>query len=188
MWRRAIIFSVCLTLLLPVAAPAGAEDNMLGLYFDPDANLFCLDDVTPYQILSMHLILTNPTGAALLGFEVGCEMAGGGQVFGYAVIPGGSITMKPWDNLIHGLSEPYPVSAVTVLVTYDVLYLSGPLSFTLQGSNPSSLNPASPALVYEDGVFLGANQGPPARVNDGPCNVVISTEQKSLGAIKSLYR
>ncbi len=189
--KKWVIF-VCLALFASTGL-AGASENMMGLYFDTQANENCLEGVGHFVMVPMHLILTHPTGEVLLGFEFGIDMVGEGMVQGYTTIAGDDLTMQPWDNFAAGMAVPYPVAEVTVLATFDIFYtdlMTGPLTFTLHGYVPSSLNPDYPALIFGDGILreatLSTGTGPSCQIN-GLCSVV-GIPGISFDALKSLYR
>ena len=100
---------------------------------------------------------------------------------------------KSFNNFIIGFNDPIPTSLATILVWIDLLYLDseqGPVEFFPHGSIPSSIDPAYPTILLENGeIVLGnilTNGSAMAQINGG-CNVV-AAESMSFDNLKSLFR
>ena len=186
----------CVLLIVFLASPALAildpDDNMMGLYFDLEADMPCLDGIGPYEIVEMHLMITHPTFDELSGFEAGFDYEG--EVIQTSVELDGIIDI-PEDsrNLIIGYGSPRPTSEAMVLASISFLYLDaglGPVNIYLHATEPSSFEPPSPGVLLPDGVLLPMNLsapvGPAAQLNGG-CGVV-ETHRVDFDQIKSIYR
>jgi hypothetical protein len=170
------------------------DPNSIGLYFDENADVMCLDGVVPFELVTMYIILTRPTEDVIWGFELGYDLVGeavciSNQIHG----PAGTCPDTPADNIIIGFTGPMPTSEATILATQDYLYMDtqlGPVTFTLHGSTPSSVDPNYPTVLLADSVFLvtglSTSGGPSAQIN-GNCGVV-SADRTTFDALKSLYR
>ena len=72
-----ILSMTCLTFfLILLAMPVEAEspDNVLGLYFDTNANTTCMEWMMPGGTQTMYLILSNPTMPTIYGYECGISL------------------------------------------------------------------------------------------------------------------
>ncbi len=169
------------------------DDDMMGFYFDLDANNPCEDGVAPYTTITLYLILTRPTTDFIYGFEAGFDVEGDAIILSAEFAAENFINVGNNENIIAGFGEPYPTSEATLLVSFQVMYTStalDPVDFLLHGSDPSSMDPMYPVILLADGVLqsvgLSAEFGPTAQINGG-CNVV-ATDNVSFDGIKSLYR
>lgn len=188
---------VVLLMAMLVAASAFAivdpDPNMMGFYFDMDADLPCVDGVAPYAQVPMYLVMTNLTADALYGFEVGYDLVGTGMVLATAFANPSVIDVGQPGNHIVGFGSPTMTAPVTLLATLTVMYMDtamGPLDFMMHGTTPSSINPEFPVVLLADGellsVGLSAAVGAVSEINGG-CTVV-ATDNVSFDGIKSLYR
>jgi hypothetical protein len=191
------IITLITSLLLATVALAVVDPgpDCVGLYFDMEAEQYCLDGVTPYQTVPLYLILTNPTFADLYGLECGVRIDGNCMVLSLTlawptspVLPGPDL-----GNLIVATGAPRPTSEATHLATASLLYLAtdlSPVHFYLGGSDPSSIHPDFPSLLLAGGEVIMACKsvadGPAAQIN-GECQVVAS-EARTFDSLKSLYR
>ena len=169
------------------------DADMMGFYFDLEADMPCLDGATPYSTHNLHLILTRPTADMIYGFEAGLTLEGTGMILAADFAVDQFINVGTNENMIVGYGVPQPTTLATLLVTFSVMYMDtamGPLDFYLHGSEPSSMNPLYPVILLEGGVLqsvgLSAEFGPTAQFN-GNC-MVVSTDNVSFDGIKSLYR
>ena len=192
--KKMLVLLISLLVASSAMAVLDGDADMLGIYFDENADVNCLTGVLPYAQLPAYVIMTNPTADFIGGFEYGYTIDGEGMVL-LTTLPGNSIDVGQPGNHIVGLGSPMATSEATVLVSMNVMYMSttmGPLSFTLHGSNPSSINPALPTILYGDGQLMTLGTSTlPGTVNaliNGVCEEVVDTEATSLEGLKSLYR
>ncbi len=189
---------VVLLLSLFVASSALAivdnDPNMLGIYFDLNADITCLEDVTPYAQVPAYVILTNPTFEFLGGYEFGFQVEGNAIILS-AIMEGQALDVGSAGNHIVGLGEPLLTSEITLLSTLTVLYSDtalAPVLFFLGGTDPSSLDPMLPTILYGEGelMSLGTSSvpGSPCAVINGVCEDVVATDNTTLDSLKSLYR
>ena len=189
-------FYIGIILSLAMCSSAmGSENggpNCISMYFDENAEVYCLDGVGFQDVVHMYVILTNPTHDIIYGFEFGFDMMGDALLLSASyhhpiILPGSN------NNFIAGFPDPIPTSQATILVWVDLLYLDsdqGLVEFFPHGSIPSSIDPAYPTIMLENGeLILGnilTNGSAMAQINGG-CNVV-SAESKSFDRLKSLFR
>ena len=169
------------------------DPDMMGFYFDLEADLPFVDDVPLYSQVPMYLILTRPTADMIYGFEAGFTLEGDGIILNHSFAVDDYINVGTFENMIIGFGVPLPTTPATLLVTYSVLYMDSSMSaldFYLHGTIPSSINPLYPVILLADGVLQGvglsAEFGPTAQINGG--GMVVSTDNVSFDGIKSLYR
>lgn len=187
---------VVLLMALLVASSAFAivdpDADMMGLYFDMDADVVCVSDVGPYTPVEMYLVLTNPSFDAVYGYEAGFDVIGNGIVTAVVFDNPQALNVGSQTNQIVGFGAPSMTSPVTLLATITVIYSGageGTL-FTLHGTEPSSLDPAFPVVLLDGGELmsygLSAADGFVAQIN-GDC-AIVATDNVSFDGIKSLYR
>ena len=188
------MFIIAISMIVATSSFAliDTSDNSVGLYFDVNADVFCVDGIAPYNQVMMHLILTNPTFENLSGWECGVDLVGNALVLNLHFYTGG-IVSELLDNMIVGYGTPYPTTVTTPMVDIEILYLGlnqEPVEFFIHGSAPSSIDPEFPTLLTSEGELIMAgisvNEGPAAQIN-GSCSVV-SSETLSIDSIKGLYR
>lgn len=120
-----IVILILVTLMLSWGyseAQLNQEPNLLGLYFDEQAEENCIEGVTPYQIVQMHAILTNPGMDEIAGFEFGMDMVGSAIIL-QTTVPGNHF----WDPIeyvlyVVGFGSPQPLGPINILVSFSLLY------------------------------------------------------------------
>ena len=170
------------------------DPNSIGLYFDENADVTCLDGVALHELVTIFIILTRPTEDVIWGFELGYDLVGDALCVHNEINDSGTCpTTDDPGNIIWGFFSPLPTSEATILATQIYLNMDselGPVTFHLHGSNPSSVDPAYPTLLLPDFELmvtgLSTTGGPSAQIN-GNCGVV-AAERMSFDAVKSLYR
>ena len=191
--------------LMAVSAFAGVDEDpdMLGCYFDLDANDNCITmgESAPFFA---YFMITNATADNVFGVEFGYEVvvpAGmEGMLFRLAeILPTSSLNVgvaadKLQGDYIVGMGTPIAGNGANVtVVTWQLMLLTVmPVDIYVGPSNPESIFDGLPA--YEIGgtiASLGVSTGHPAlglpvaSVN-GDCPVAI--ENASFGSVKSLFR
>ena len=175
------------------------ESNLLGLYFDPFAEMDCIEasSLPQYSSVDLYVILENPTFEELWGFEFSMFIEGPALVTGWYYphgIPG--FNFGEDGNYVVGLGNPLPMDELNILMAFHIFYMSPSfeeICFILGPSVPSSLDPLYPTFAYsEDGlVSASVNNGIEgdctALISDASCNVV-PTDTQTWDSLKSLYR
>lgn len=190
--------SLMLALILLAAAPAATaivnpEDNVVGPYFDQSADLDCLEGVEPNAQLPIYIILTHPTFDQLYGFELGLDYDSNLILLGQDIPHSGVINVGNGDSIIAGFGSPTRTSEATLLVTLTMLHVGtadSPSYFNVQGSSPSSLDPAYPTVLLAGGELLStglhSTYRPYTYLINGRCG--FEDEELTWDTVKTLYR
>lgn len=180
-----------LILVLSSSLAQGVSDprpDVLGIYFDESGDQTCNDSILASVPFSVWLVYTNPTPAAILGFEAGFYFSGSLISLG-AQWPCGIVWLvePDLDNLYVACGEPFPTTAATPLVRFDYLFLGGLLegSFHIEKASGSTAPGTGPNIILADSSFLEVLPGTPAFLTMW-CGVPSTTVD--WGSIKSLYR
>ena len=192
--KKMLVLLLSLLVASSALAVIDGDDNMMGFYFDETADANCITGVAPYAQIPVYVIMTNPSVDAIGGFEFGYDLIGDATVLS-TTLPANNIDVGYPGNHIVGLGSPLNTTEATIVATLNLMYMSttsAPVSFTLHGSNPSSINPELPTILLGDGslMTLGTSTLPgtmTAMVN-GVCEDVVDTEDTNFGNLKSLYR
>lgn len=185
-------FFFLLSIFIPCQSNAivDPDNDIMGLYFDTQADTYCVEGVQLNETVPIYLILTHPTADAIYGFEAGYDLVGDAWIE-WVDLPGCNVGSP--DNIIIGFGSAFPTSEATILATIHLRYTDldlGPLEVFLHGTTPSSVDPAYPVILLEDGVLqstgLSVQEGSTVQIN-GWCSVV-QTKTMSFDTIKSLYR
>ena len=81
------------------------DPDSMGLYFDENADVYCVDGVDYLEHEIFYLILTNPTADFLYGWEAGVDLVGEAFFLSINMLhPGGCFPGSP-DNIIYGFGE-----------------------------------------------------------------------------------
>jgi hypothetical protein len=190
-----IITIACVISVLLVFSQAGAETNtvydFMGLYFDTNADMFCLDSVAPYTVHNIYLALGNPTAEAIQGLRAGVGMDGS-ALFLSSTIPGDITITDEYVEIDYIWPDPIPTSPVTILVTFGVFYMAvdgSPVDFYL-GDLGDPID-GFPSYMLPDGTWVEAQLTEyalgnlVAYINTG---CVTPTEAFTFDSLKSLYR
>jgi hypothetical protein len=176
------------------------DPDMLGIYFDMNADSNCLPSQPASAAFFAYAILTNPTVPGVEAFEFGYEnvvpVGFETSLFQLATtLPSGAIDVGDGTpiqgNIIAGLAAPVPAAPATILVTWQYLPLAVfPMEMYLTASNPSSIPGGLPVIQAEGelmqvGLSTGGPEFPVATVNTG---CAVATESDTWGGVKSLYR
>jgi hypothetical protein len=189
--KKMLIFLMAMLIATSASAITNPDPDIMGYYFDLDADYDCVDGITPYSANLLFLILTNPTSDAIYGFEAGYTMEGEGMVLSVEFANPQVINVGTNDNIIAGFGEPTLTVPATLILTLNVMYMDpgyGALMIFLHGTTPSSLDPLYPTLLLEGGVLqsVGVNNFGWATAQFNNC--VMATETQSFDSLKSLYR
>lgn len=195
------LLTIALLLLAGAAcATVDTDPNCLGLYFDEDATFTDLDGVQPFDLIVIHLVLTNPDFGTLHGFANGGFLEG--NVVALSSIFANPSSLDGWDDvgfrLSHavGFGVPTICEPATLLCTITYMYMDGeggPVHFHLRGSDYiwGTGGTAGPQFTMEngdliEGCFSTADGSFCATVNSDV--EVVATRSTSFGSLKSLYR
>ncbi len=191
--KKLIVLLMVMVMATSAFAIIDPDDDMMGLYFDMEADNPEVMGALPYSTNVMYLVITNPSFDALYGFEAGYTMEGPGQVLSTVFANPQALNVGTADNMIVGFGSPTVTAPVTLLATISVLYMSSTneaVAFTLHGTNPSSVDPMYPVVLLangiESGYGLSAADGPAAGIN--LVESVVATDEVTFDGIKSLYR
>jgi hypothetical protein len=207
---RGIIMKTLLVLLLSclVAVPAFSvidpDPDMLGIYFDQNADDNCL--MVGTDPFFAYLILTNPTVAAINAYEFSfenCICTGTDQFFfmtasniAHGAVEGLDVGVhdKLGGDYIVGLAEPLVTSPATILHSWQ--YLSTAIQPIRMFLGPSSvpsipgglpvIQDAETSTLMTVGLSTGGPEIPVATVNFDDC--VVSVEHRAWGEVKALFR
>jgi hypothetical protein len=191
-------------LAVPAFAIIDPDPDMVGIYFDANADDNCLTVGTvPFFA---YLILTNPTAPAINAYEFGflnCVCTGTEQTFfmtassiANGVVAGLDVGVhdKISGDYIVGLAEPILTSPATILHSWQYLCTSiQPIHMFLGPSSVPSMPGGLPVVQNADGSVLmtvGLSTGGPdipvASINAEDCAVAV--EHCAWGDVKALYR
>jgi hypothetical protein len=178
------------------------DPDMMGIYFDLDANDNCLT-ISPSIPFNAYLILTNPTPSGISAYEFGLEVvipAGmENLVFRLANYPywGPSPGFPDYPGLLGGdyfvgLASPVPASPSTVLHVWQYMLLSPVwMEMFIHSTSEPSIPGELPIVLTDEGILMqvGLSTGGPdipvATVNR---DCVVGVEGASFGSVKALFR
>ncbi len=190
--NKSLLFLVSVLLLAGVAsAVIDDDDNVIGLYFDPDADSDCLDSVPPNSQIPCYIVLTRPTFSDLYGFELGFDYGSELIHLGTSFSNSQALNLGSPGNLVVGFGSPSYTSSATLLATLDMMYIdisNTPATLTLRGSEPSSLDPAFPSVLLAGGEIISTGLHDPTypfQMN-GFCSY--EDRPAAWSEVKSLYR
>ncbi len=202
---------VVILLVSMMAASAFAvtdpDPNMIGIYFDLNANDNCLT-IGPSIPFNAYLILTNSTAPTISAYEVGymnvvpagqesllfrlASTIANGTVGGLDL--GDSSDILAGDHIV-GLAAPLQAGPATVLHAWQYMvldptvtmemFLASASQSSLPGPFPVILN-AADSTLFQAGQSTGGPDIPVATVNIVDC--VVGVEDASFGSVKSLFR
>jgi hypothetical protein len=194
---KLLIWFFTLVVILAGAGPAFAilnpEDNVIGPYFDPSADLDCVEGLGMNAQIPVYIILTNPTFNELYGFEMGLDVDGNLIVLGEEFQNAQALNVGSSGNYIVGFGQPTYTEQATILMTLNVLHLGTPESpshIALHGASPCSVDDNLPAVLLADGEIMPMALHSEYRnfvyVVNGSCS--FENEEVSWDGVKSLYR
>ncbi len=148
-----------------------AQNESLGLWFDPDGTQSCME-ASFFDHAPAYILYTDPSQANIRGFECGFDLTrAGGAGFNTAVTityPTPSTDVGTNDgsngtyNIIVGYGVPVPTSSQTVVATLDIFYLdSEAIHFDLRPAIPASDDSGMPIILKEDYSLLDVQIGSP---------------------------
>ena len=195
MKKLAMACLIAAAVLFAVPAPAviNPDDNVIGPYFDPGADLDCVEGLGSNAQFPVYIILTNPTFSELHGFELGLEYDGNLILLGEQFASNEALNAGGTENYIVGFGHPLRTEPATLLMTLNMLHVGtsdSPSHILLHGASPSSVDDDYPAVVTEGEVVLATGLHSEyrnfANLINGRCS--FEQEDSSWDGVKSLYR
>lgn len=187
-----------LVLTMAIAGSAFAvvdpDANSVGFYADMDADVVGIMDAAPYSTHNVYAMLTMPSFGELYGFELGYDTVGSAVVLSTTFANPQALDVGGPGNHIVGFGGPTTCTEATLLMTLSVLYTDaemGPVTMTLTGTEPSSIDPMLPTLLLADGELMtGGDSTDIGNVNFDINGVedIVATDSATFGTVKSLYR
>jgi hypothetical protein len=191
MCRSVILLAAVLLLAAPAAAQVDPHPDGIGLYFDEQASINCIDMGT--GIVTVHLVLTNATAASgVAAWECRVDYPAN-LISAGTSLAGSCINLASEPDFAVGYVEPRPWAAINVLAN---------LTFFVSNTSPADLflrpigHPSVPGqMVYVAPDDIGAKVpmiwstgGPdvPVATINGGC--AVPAEQDTWGGVKGLYR
>jgi hypothetical protein len=208
--QRGIIMKTLLVLVLScflassVFAVIDPDPNMLGIYFDVNANENCLF-VEVNAPFFAYLILTNSTAPAINAYEFGftnCVCTGlESQLFmlasniAHGVVAGvdvGTHTPTGGDYIV-GLAEALPATEAIILHSWQYMLTAIlPVQMLIGPSSKPSLPDGLPVVQNAEGSILmsvgTSTGGPDIPVATLNTDCVVAIQSASWGNVKALYR
>ena len=191
-----VLISLMATSAFAVIDP---DTDMLGVYFDLNADSNCLD-MGPSIPFMAFVTITNPSATEVHGLEFGYNLlnsGGPGTLFRLAnILPAGAVDLGNSVDLVVGdyvvgLASPLLGQAAVQFVTWQFMLLVPQTVEIFLG--PSSIESIADGLpAYEIGgsiLPLGLSTGGPATAVatvNGEC--VVAVDNASFGSVKSLFR
>lgn len=170
------------------------DPDQMGIYFDECADTFCILPVLCAPQFA-YLIYTNPSLAAVDGYELGLTVTCGNATFDW---PEEWCPLLPLDldNVFVAFAEPRPTSVATILARATVMPFDlTPINIYLHGAaNGTTGDPLLPGVYYYQGQNLktlatGVSGGPGNVTAQITCDCgVVADETSSWGGVKSLFR
>lgn len=191
--KKLVVLMMAMLVASSAFAIVDPDNDMMGVYFDMNADMVCVEGAAPYSNHVAYLVLTNPTFDALYGYEAGLDIMGPAILLTNVFANPQALNVGDNTNQIVGFGAPTMTEPVTLLATMELLYTAvdgTPVEIHLHGTEPSSMDPMYPVVLLADGELrsygISAADGLVAQIN-GTCGVV-ATEEMSFDNVKSLYR
>lgn len=202
--KTVLVLLLFCVVAVSVQAVVDPDPNMLGIYFDLEADNNCLTIEANVPFFA-YLILTNTTAPAINAYEFSffnCICSGTDHLFfmlasniGHNVVAGvdvGTHTATEGEYIV-GLAEP--LVATEALILHSWQYMCGavqPINMLIGPTSVPSLPGGLPVVQNAEGSILmtvGTSTGDPeipvATINN---ECVVATEHVCWGGIKALYR
>ncbi len=188
---------ICLIALVSTSALAVVSpyDDMMGMYWDLDADIVCMAPLA--APVNLYIILTNPTIDAIAGFECGITMDAAVMPYILGVTfpsPHGIDWIDP-QNIIVYFYEPIVCAEITLLATLNVGNFAGvPVDFYLHEATPASIPGNLPVILLTDDTLVQVITPWPGEKTAGQFHdclhwiTPIPTHETTWDHIKSLYR
>ena len=200
--RLIIVALILLTNVNPSIATIDPDPDQIGIYFDSEANVACIDQ-PPSTPFWAYLIITSPSSTEVQGveFSLCAEVEGGntGLLFRLATVwendPIGDPVVTDWctEGVVKNWAVPIvPQGGIALLARFQYMILADVgVNFYLGPNSDQSIPDGLPSYRGFEGIVLslGVSSGDPslpvASVNG--CNAV-NLNLSTFGSLKCLYR
>lgn len=203
--RKLIVILLASLIASSSLAVIDPEPNMIGIYFDPDADYHCAY-MGPNIPLTAYLILTNTTAPTVVAYELaytnvvpaGMEdlfvrtssLIANGVVSGLDL--GDSSNFLAGEHIV-GLASPIMCTPATVLHTwrFEILASNVTVEMFISSTSFPSIPGPFPVIMTWDGTIFTAGQstgGPDIPVASINVDCAVGVEESSFGSVKSLFR
>lgn len=169
---------------VPARAAMDPRPDVLGLYFDTNAEINCVD-VAPSTVFSLWLVYSRSTVPEIMGFEAGIGFSGD-VILLDLVPPCGFAWEDPPDltDLHVVCAAPVPTALAVALMSLDFLKISDATAFFfVTAAAAPSIPGNTPYIILPGGKLLPALIG-----DDAIAGCSVPSQASTWGAIKSLYR
>ncbi len=205
---RTSMITLFVTIGLLVAQPVlgdiyDPEPNKLGLYFiDGYGEWRQCANSPPSSIVTVYIILTNPTFSSLHKWEAAIRQTDGLLLSVGESIEGGGVNSGSDLDFVVSYETPISTEPVTILAAVELFYVHHPGCLILTGvSNPSLPEflplvwpeAGSPMVIqtskmFPNGVVATLNGCGTIPELPEPCSQVVGTVKQNWGTLKSTYR
>lgn len=192
--KKLLVLMLALVVASSAFAVVDPDTNSVGFYTDMTADTVKIESAAPYSQHMVYAMLTMPAFGELFGFELGYDLVGSAIVLDAAFANPQALDVGGPGNHIVGFGAPSTCTDATLLVTLTVLYTDtamGPVTLTLKGTEPSSIDPMLPTLLLANGELItGGDSTDIGNVNLSINDVedIVATEPATFDSVKSLYR
>ncbi len=185
------LMTVTLMVGLMAFGAASAQDDALGLYFSSSTFNLGTSSATnaPGFMIASHIVLTNPTGAVIDGYEVGISCSAADFAIPLTSLMF-DLNLGTNANQIVTFLSPKPVVAGgTVLSSVFLATASTDFeSISFGAASPSSLPGDAPVIDYGIGGLAACSQPFGTSVVAWLNGLPVSEESSTWGGVKALYR
>ena len=183
-------------LLIATTALGQADPDMIGIYFDEQAetNYWWSE---PFELVPIYLIITNPTATSIAGWECSLDWDMGiAMLLGDIFYSGDALNVLDPPAFAVGLASPLPAQEATVLLWFNVFLLNDNYCALTVDASPIPSTPDEFPL-YVDGndlshlILLGNPTGYDMEGDPLPCafiNYDTTANNTTWSGVKSLFR
>jgi hypothetical protein len=185
-----------------LAQPVDPDPDMVGVYFDTDATVFCNEAPPLYTPLNAYICFTNITASSgLSGWEAHLTIDPAPAIPPTYTLSPGALNVSTAPDFVVGLSSPMGWAPAMAVLTITVTPLAAtPTNFYLNGATVSSFGGFPGYAAGDDPGDLrscGLAGGPAAPDGPGslcaqmfvPCpGDVTATEEGTWGNVKAMFR
>ena len=197
--KKLLAFTAILALSTVAMAQLDPDPDGMGIYFDMDATITCVENDPGMAPVEVYLLLTNPSGPTVGAWECDIPEDVEAYIAGIWVMANDGLNTGSGTEYQVGLGlVPFPVEGnVFLLASRSMLFLgleTDHAVFSLGGVAGSQSFPGGePGYLVDLGILVpcqvpfGVLGGETAWVNmPGSCNIV-ANDDMTWGEVKSLY-